>query len=159
MNTVTNIIKIADEEWPPPLHFIAAFCVGLIAYFILNRIVRSVMKALHRKAGTTSNPAAEKGKPFSETFALVEQFLFYLAAVAGLQIFGFAVGGWLVMKSVCRYALWKPSDETQRESAHNRFLIFILGTGMSIASGGIAGVAYHYSLYILSRTGCAILQM
>lgn len=154
MNTVTNIVTISEKEWPAPSHFGIGLAVGFVVLFVLYWLVRLVMCGLRHRAGTSKEPAAVERIAFSTTFAAVEQFLFYLAAIAGLEVFGFAVGGWLVMKSVCQYARWKvpdpPHDDPKAAAlAHNRFLIFILGSGMSIAAGGIAGVAYHYTLFQL----------
>jgi hypothetical protein len=35
--------------------------------------------------------------------------------------------------------------------AHNSFQIFAIGTAMSIAAGGMAGVVYHYVLHRLEH--------
>ena len=111
--------------------------------------------------------------------ARLEQFLFYLAAVAGLQVFGFAVGGWLLLKAMSKYARWGEPIKKQptfpslvlRRCAtksiqsfcgssgesfsvragrnHNRLQIFLIGTLMSLATGGVAGVSYHYVVDLL----------
>jgi len=102
----------------------------------------------------------------SATISGYEQFLFYLAAVAGLQVFGLAVAGWQVLKGIGRYAHWKePNWLTRRKQnteklqeiqyvefledaarKQNRWQIFALGTLMSITAGGIAGWVYHFTL-------------
>jgi hypothetical protein len=120
---------------------------------------------------------AESDRDLSPSIAVHEQLLFYIAAVAGPTILGFAVGGWLVLKSVNKYARWEkpqePGPEPENEAgrpawcesvlryyreaatAHNSFQIFAIGTALSIAAGGLAGVSYHYALYYLAtHPGC-----
>jgi hypothetical protein len=52
-------------------------------------------------------PFAARG---SEYVGVIEQLVFYFAAVAGGNFFGQAVEGWLILKAVSRYALWERSD-------------------------------------------------
>ena len=77
----------------------------------------------------------------SERFAWIEQFIFYLAAIAGTQVFGFAVTGWFVLKAVSNYDLWAVSpdqrgNKIESARAHNRRQIFLIGTLMSVTAGG-----------------------
>jgi len=167
---VTNIVTMVDDPWPSLQQFGTAFSAGLLALAVLYLLVGLVMWGLRWKARTLEDFKEEKPVRFSTTFAFVEQSLMFLAAVAGREVFSFAVGGWLVFKSVSRYSRWQSSDESAESPslerraqeagmtkahyraaiAHNRFLIFLLGTGLSIAAGGIAGLVYHYVLHIKS---------
>ena len=163
VTTVTNIVTMSDKEWPSEIPFCKAFALGLLAWLLFYGVVWLLVKFLHWRGGTKiGESAAVKKIALSPYIAFFEQLLFYLAAIVGPEVFGWAVGGWLVFKSVSRYARWQSSDvpaKPQRNTssdeekarvedarAHNRFQIFIVGTGMSIAAGGIAGVVYHYAL-------------
>jgi hypothetical protein len=100
----------------------------------------------------------------SQYVGRIEELLFYFAAIAGGGVFGSAVEGWAILKAVSRYALWQgdrrknvrleesshPTADFDAAIAHNRFQIFVVGTGMSLAAGGIAGATYHCVLHLLS---------
>ena len=160
MNTVTNLVTITSEPWPQPKQFAIAFLVGSAALFALYWIVWFIMRCLKSRFGTSAQPPEVQRIAFSPTFAAFEQFLLYLAAVAGREIFGFALAGWLVLKVASRYALWQvpecggrggvAASTFEAAVAHNRYLIFLLGTGMSLAASGIAGFLYHYTLHLLN---------
>ena len=143
----TNVVVMADTAGSSPVgDHLWAFGVGLIVLGVLSLVVRSLVRYLHDKAET---PRSTGRKPFSELFARFEQVLLFFACVAGHEVFGFALAGWLVMKSVSKYAAWNAADkasQNQKDSAHNRFLIFIVGTGLSVTAAGIAAGVYHWVL-------------
>ena len=158
------IAKMADKDWPSPILSVLAFGLGLLLLWGLNSVARRRVDSLHRKGDTQELRDKVKHLALSPTIAAYEQFLFYLAAVAGLQVFGFAVGGWLVFKGISKYPIWtapekqpeqrflkNQSREFLEDAAlkHNFLQIFLIGTLMSVAAGGIAGAAYHYALYLL----------
>ena len=91
----------------------------------------------------------------SEAIARIEQVLFFLAAIIGdRSLFGSVIEGWAILKAISSYALWMKNKEaanaTDAAIAHNRVQIFIVGTGMSIAAGGLAGIVYHLVLHLLA---------
>ena len=149
------------EIWP----FAASFGIGLLAMVVLYRIVRFMVRLLRRKGGTAREATAEGEIGLAATFACIEQFLFYLAAIAGSNVFGFAVAGWLVFKGVSHYARWTPEAVSAQVTppedskltpehyaaaiARNRFVIFVIGTGMAVAAGGVAGAVYHYAASLM----------
>ena len=147
---------------------------------LLSPLINKAVEWLHEKGDTKTadERSALKDMELSWIIARLEQFLFYLAAVAGLQVFGFAVGGWLLLKAMSKYARWgepiKAADipelgatalrdkehseflrlqrrEFFRQAGrnHNRLQIFLIGTLMSLATGGVAGVSYHYVVDLL----------
>ena len=116
MNT-TNIVvtladrawleKMADKDWPSPSHFGEAFVYGLSTSYFLYWVVYWIVKLLKHWGGTSDDNVALEPIALSETFAGIEQFIFYVAAIAGAQVFGFAVGGWFLLKVVSNYNLWE----------------------------------------------------
>jgi hypothetical protein len=154
----------------------SAFFAGLFALCLLYGVVWYLIGCLRRKGGTSFQPDGVKAIALSEYIAAIEQALFYFAAIAGLKVFGIAVGGWLVFKVVNKYALWKRPETEPKElpewatpeekvkwaiakddydykaaQAHNRFQIFAIGTAMSIAASGIAGTVFHCALYAIKH--------
>jgi hypothetical protein len=152
----TNIIKFADKgwlekmgdkDWPSFCHFLIAFIAGFGVLTVLYVVVLLTILALRHKGGVSEDSADIKKVALSHIVAGIEQFIFYLAAIAGTQIFGFAVGGWLLFKAVSRYARWEVSrkaNDFEAALAHNRRQIFLIGTLMSITAGGLAGFFYHF---------------
>ena len=163
----TNVVRFADREWlekmvdkdwPSPCHFGQAFAWGLLSYFFLYWIVFGIMQGLKYKGGVLDDNVGLGPIKLSETFAWIEQFIFYLAAIAGTQVFGLAVTGWFVLKAVSNYDLWtvpRSGGGLQKVRAraaalaHNTRLIFLIGTLMSVAAGGLAGFVYHWKLHLL----------
>jgi hypothetical protein len=147
--------ELADKDWPSPSHFGEAFAYGLVTSVVLYHVVFWIMKCLKYWGGVSGDNVGLEPIALSETFAGIEQFIFYLAAIAGTQVFGFAVGGWFLLKAVSNYTLWDVPTE-QRDNrivsalAHNRRQIFLIGTLMSVAAGGLAGVIYHLTLHAIS---------
>lgn len=162
---------MADKDWPSFWHVIVAFIVGFACLIALYLIVRSRVDSLHKKGDTKYLRDKMKHVALSPTIAGYEQILFYFAAISGRDVFGFAVGGWLVFKGISNYALWKgpkegPEMNTEflREKQleqfledaardHNRLQIFLIGTLMSV-SAGIAGAVYHGFLHLLAQVHC-----
>jgi hypothetical protein len=151
---------LANEALP----YLTAFFTSLLVLMVFSLLVSQIIEYLHREGHPPETSAKVREIALSGSIAIVEQFLFYLAAIAGRpEVFKFAVGGWLVFKTVNKYARWeKPEEKPRWESAlenyrykaaiaHNRFQIFAIGTAMSIAAGGTAGVVYRYLLYLLKR--------
>lgn len=147
-------------------HIVSCFLSGLIVLIILSWIVRAVVYWLKKSGGILKDSKREKSPGLSTRFAIIEQFLFFLASIAGKEVFGFALGGWLVFKGIHRWSRWDhvpgsvkiplelkgreklmPShfsyDEIYDAIARRRFMVFLIGTGMSIATGGISGAVYH----------------
>lgn len=111
----------------------------------------------------------QKSIGLSTRIAFIEQCLFFLAAIAGKEVFGWAIGGWLVFKGIHQWARWNSSKDLHTNGKisgrakkaklplnhyfdaidRNRFMVFLIGTGMSIATGGISGAVYHYVMLLL----------
>jgi hypothetical protein len=149
--------KMADKDWPSLCHFGQAFVCGLLAYVILYGIVWAITQCLKYKGGVSEDHVDPKIR-LSELFAWIEQFIFFLAPIAGTQVFGFAVTGWFVLKAVSNYDLWtvrrsggglQKVRAGEAALAHNRRLIFLIGTLMSVTAGGLAGFVYHWKLHLL----------
>ena len=159
-NTPPDWLTLAKEH----LSSVSAFSVGLIVWSFGYLVVWCAVRFLHIKGGTSYQSKSVKEIALSKYIAVAEQLLFYFVAISGPAFFGAVAAGWLLFKGVSRYVLWNPSDPTKTISvypsppdpeleaalAHNRFQIFLVGTGMSIATGGVAGAAYHYANYLLT---------
>ena len=149
--------------------YLFSFFAGSIALIILYWVIRGILRYLRKKGDAYRDFEKEKPIRLSPKVAAIEQFLFFLSAIAGKEVFGFAAGGWLVFKGIHRWARWdsvptNPADGDTPDNnyaerakskglslkhykdalARNRFMIFLVGTGMSIAAGGLAGAVYHY---------------
>lgn len=156
---------------PNLLRIPIAFISGIACLIILNRLLNLFMKALWKK-GDIQEPQLDKTIGLSPFFAGIEQTLFFIAALAGRDIFGFSVGGWLVFKGIHQWSRWHlsvsvnsqqlPEEETSRAKDlgltpelyreardRNRFMVFVAGTGMSIAVGGISGATFYYVMLLL----------
>lgn len=161
-----------NTNWPLLKHFFLSFSAGLIALFLLYWIVRKVINYLRHRGGILEDFKKEaKSIGLSTRIAFIEQFLFFLAAIAGKEIFGWAVTGWLVFKGIHLWARWESSKTSIPEISkrakkagltqkhyrdaivRNRFMVFLIGTGMSIAAGGISGVVYHYIMWLQENSG------
>lgn len=160
MTTTTN------TNWPLLNHFFLSFLAGLITLFILYWIVWIVIYYLRKRGDILEDFKKEaKSIGLSTRIAFIEQFLFFIAAIAGKEVFGLAVTGWLVFKGIHQWARWESSKTIIPEIpkrvkkagltkkhysdaiVRNRFMVFLIGTGMSIAAGGISGVVYHYIIW------------
>ena len=149
--------KMADKVWPDPFIFLWAFLAGLLVLALLSPLINKAVEWLHKKGDTKTadERSALKGMELSWIIARLEQFLFYLAAVAGLQVFGFAVGGWLLLKAMSRYARWgepiKAADipelgaTTLRDEEHSEFC-GSSGESFSVRLDGITTDCRFFSL-------------
>jgi len=143
------------------LHFAVSFMAGLGALCVLSLLVTYIVNCLQRKGGLQDLIEKEKsaGLRLAEWFGRVEHSLFFLAMIAGPEFFKWAVAGYLVFKAIHNWRLWSPKKlydippqiaESGMSEAHyqaaigrNRFLMFVAGTGLSIAAGGLAGAVFH----------------
>lgn len=157
------------------LHFVISFMAGLGALCILSLLVTYIVSCLQRKGGLEDLVEKERsaGLRLAEWFGRVEHSLFFLAAIVEPEFFKWAVAAYLVFKAIHRWELWRPEkvenipeevegipESAQRagmSEAHyraaigrNRFLVFVAGTGLSIAAGGLAGAVFHFVMRILN---------
>ncbi|MFQ5456068.1 MAG: hypothetical protein ACE5EA_07695 [Nitrospirota bacterium] len=150
---------------------IVSFVCGFLVLIVFSVIVFYIICCLRQKGDILEDFEKEqqsKSIGLSTRIAVIEQFLFYIAAIAGKEVFGDAIMGWLVFKGIHQWARWGSAhnmtlsyeEENQVERAcklgfsslehyrecldRNRFMVFLIGTGMSIAAGGIAGAVYNY---------------
>ena len=166
------MVTQTNTNWQLLKHFFPSFIAGLIVLSILYWIVRIVIYYLRKRGDILEDFKMEaKSIGLSTRIAAIEQFLFFLAAIAGKEIFGWAVTGWLVFKGIHLWARWESSKTSIGEiskrakkagltPAHyrdaivrNRFMVFLIGTGMAIAVGGISGVVYHYIMWLQESRG------
>lgn len=167
-----------NANWPLLKYSFLSFFAGLIALFLLYWIVRIVIYCLRQRGGILEDFKKEaKSIGLSTRIAAIEQFLFFLAAIAGKDVFGWAVTGWLVFKGIHQWARWESSKTTIQKiskksakkagftQAHyrdaivrNRFMVFLIGTGMSIAAGGISGAVYHYIMWLQESSGLDLIS-
>src|SRR5262245_50302436 len=105
----TNVVRFADREWlekmvdkdwPSPCHFGQAFVCGLVILFLLSGVVYLILDWLRRRGGVRRTEIENDYDIVLWRFALIEQFIFFLAAIAGAQVFGFAVQAWAVLKAI-----------------------------------------------------------
>ncbi len=109
---------MVDKSWSSHCHFGQAFTWGLVISFILYWVVRLIILGLRRQGGVSGDAVGLEGVALSESVAAIEQFIFYLAAIAGTQVFDFAVGGWFLLKAVSNYALWEvPKEQASQQRA------------------------------------------
>lgn len=157
----------SELSYSSVLHFLVGLIAGLGALCILSQLVTCIVNRLQRKGGLEAQVKKERnaGLRFAESFGRVEQTLFFLARIAGPDFFKWAVGGWLVLKAIHNWRLWDPEDVNEipdsakragmsKDHYHaaigrNRFLVFLAGTGLSIAAGGVAGEIFHLVMRIL----------
>ncbi len=145
--------------------WIFAFLAGFFVLMLLSKIVKCIVGCLREKGGASERHDLIKdyGIGMSHIYGSIEQFLFYLTAISSKEVFAGAVAGWLVLKGIHQYAAWEPKsirltphqetraakkgldrDEIRNAIARNKFMIFSIGTAMSIAAGGIAGSLFHF---------------
>lgn len=132
------------------------------------------MWLLRRKGDILEDVRREKEISLSVWTAWIEQFLFFFAAIAGKEVFGWALPGWLFFKGIHQWSRWtSPVSTTDisltsrnyvqanryelslqqylEATARNRFMTFLIGTGMSVAAGGISGAVYHYLVFLIKN--------
>lgn len=169
MDTITNIVTIRPDAWLYFCECLGAFCFGFLVLVVLSISTQSLLGQLRVIAliNKDFDRLMEAGVGFSTVFGRWESVLLFLAAVAGQQVFAFAAGGWLVFKGISKNPHWNTTSELTTEQTYweeweaanrgltleefqlalrrNRFYIFLLGTGFSVAAAGLAGAAYHWA--------------
>lgn len=157
------------------LENIFSFVLGLIVLIILERIVTWLIDLLNKKAYTLEEHEHERESiGLSHLVGRIERILFYLAAIAGKNVFAGATVGWLAFKGIHQWSRWSYSTRMENKLSEedkkyieelikikkwnltperylelrdrNAFSVFLVGTGMSVASGGIAGAVYYFCL-------------
>lgn len=149
------------------LPYILGFVSGCIILIVLHYVIREIIDCLRLKGDIYEEVKSEKKISLSIPNAWLEQFLFFFAAMAGKEVFGWALPGWLFFKGIHQWSRWASPITTTDISltsrshvqankyelslqqyleakARNRFVILLIGTGMSIAAGGISGATYRY---------------
>lgn len=151
------------------LHFVISFMFGFVALCILVRlVVPCIVSWLKRKGGLEVLVKKEQdaGLVLGRAIGYVEGALFFLAAIFDPEFFKWAVAVYLVFKAIHNWRLWKPeklyplpdsawkADMSEKHYwaaiGRNRFLIFAVGTGLSVAAGGLAGAVFHLVMRILN---------
>ncbi len=111
----------------------------LISIFLPDFYIPTVRNKLMDKVIGLSGAKTENEKLFyiPKILGWMERILYYLFLLFFFDQFVFFVGIWLTLKTVVTYKSWESPDsggETPLHLARAKFIIFLIGNGLSIIS-------------------------